>query len=74
MFYKKIHINLYTNLTVIKMVKMPQEGQDSVTIPTYVWEKAQTYFKKHKTELRKKGIKSTTKLISVWIEEKCAQE
>jgi len=52
---------------------MPQEGQESVTIPSYIWEKAKTYFKKHKGELRKKGIKSTTKMISIWIEEKCAQ-
>jgi len=53
---------------------MPQEGQESVTIPSYIWEKAQAYFNKHKKELRKKGIKSTTKMISVWIEEKCAHE
>jgi len=53
---------------------MPQEGQESVTIPTYIWEKAKRHFKKHKKELREKGIKSTTKLISVWIEDQCAQE
>jgi len=53
---------------------MPQEGQESVTIPTYIWEKAKNYFEKHEKQLRGKGIKSTTKLISVWIEEKCAQE
>lgn len=53
---------------------MPQEGQRSVTIPEYVWEKADNYFNEHEKELRKKGIKSTSKLISVWIEEKCAQE
>jgi len=53
---------------------MPGEGQESVTIPTYVWEKAKRHFLEHKKQLRKKGIKSPTKLISVWIEEKCAQE
>jgi len=52
---------------------MPQEGQVSVTIPTYVWEKAQRYFKEHENELRKRGIKSPTKLIIYWIEEKCSQ-
>ena len=52
---------------------MGQQGQASVTISTYVWEKAKKYFKKHEKELRKKGIKSTSKLISVWIEENCAQ-
>jgi len=54
------------------MVTMPQEGQESVTIPTYVWEKAVNYYNKHEKQLRKKGIKSPTKMISVWIEEKCA--
>lgn len=53
---------------------MPVEGQTSVTISTYVWEKAVKYFKAHKNELRKKGIKSPTKLVSVWIEEKSSQE
>jgi len=53
---------------------MPQEGQESVTIPTYVWEKAKQYFDRHEKELRKKGIKSPSKLVMVWIEEKCAQE
>ena len=53
---------------------MPQEGQRSVTIPEYVWKKVDEYFKAHKKKLRGAGIKSTTKLISVWIEEKCAQE
>jgi hypothetical protein len=48
---------------------MPQEGQQSVTIPQYVWDEASKYFEKHKKELRKQGIKSTTKLISYWIEQ-----
>ena len=47
---------------------MPQEGQESVTIPTYVWQMAEEHFKKHEKELRKKGVKSTTALISYWIE------
>jgi len=45
---------------------MPQEGQESVTLPAYIWEKAERYFKEREAKLRKKGIKSTTKLISVW--------
>jgi hypothetical protein len=48
---------------------MPQTGQTSVTIPDYVWDYARNYFEKHKKELRKKGIKSITKLICVWIQE-----
>lgn len=55
-------------------VKMPQEGQTTVTIAVYFWEKAKRYFKEHEKELRKKGIKSLTRLITVWIEEKCAEE
>jgi len=53
---------------------MPREGQVSVTIAKYVWEKAQQYYSEHKKELRKRGINSTSKLVSVWIEEKCAKE
>jgi hypothetical protein len=52
---------------------MPQEGQKTVTLSSYIWEKAQKYFEAHKKELRKKGIKSTSKLIGYWIEEQCAQ-
>jgi hypothetical protein len=53
---------------------MPQEGQTSVTLSTYIWERADKYFEKHKKELKKKGIHSTSKLIHYWIEEKCAQK
>lgn len=55
------------------MVTMPQEGQTSVTIPTYVWDKLTQYFNEREEKLRKKGIKSPTKLIQVWIEEKLSQ-
>jgi len=48
---------------------MPQTGQKSVTIPDFVWDYAHDYFEEHKKELRKKGIKSVTKLICVWIQE-----
>jgi len=52
---------------------MPQEGQTSVTIATYVWEKLLQYYSEHKQELRKKGIKSPSKLVQVWVEEKLSQ-
>jgi len=52
---------------------VPREGQESVTVPNYVWEKAVNYFNKHKKELKKKGIHSASKLIAYWIEEKCSQ-
>ena len=68
------HTTLNIRKTVSEMVNMPAEGQESVTIPTYVWKKAKRYFKKHKEKLRQDGIKSTSKLITVWIEEKCSEE
>jgi len=52
---------------------MPGVGQKSVTIPDYVYRYAQQYFESHKEELRKKGIKSVTKLISIWIQEAALQ-
>ena len=52
---------------------MPQEGQDTVTIATYAWEKAKRYYEQHRKELKKKGIHSPSKLVQIWIEEKCAQ-
>lgn len=53
---------------------MPKEGQSTVTMPKYAWEKAQNYYQRHKKELKKKGIHSASKLVQVWVEEKCAQE
>jgi len=53
---------------------MPQRGQTSVSIPTFVWDYAAAYFEEHKKELRKKGIKSVTKLICVWIQEAALKE
>lgn len=53
---------------------MPREGQTTVTLPTYTWEKALKYFNKHKRQLKKRGIHSASKLIDIWIEEKCVQE
>lgn len=52
---------------------MPREGQATITVAEYIWEKAERYFNEHKKALRKKGIKSTSKLVAVWIEEKCAE-
>ena len=48
---------------------MPGEGQKTVTIPKFIWEKAVRYFKDHEQELRAKGIKSVSRLIALWIEE-----
>jgi hypothetical protein len=52
---------------------MPREGQTTVTIPTYTWEKTVKYYNKHKKTLKKKGIHSPSKLIDYWIGEKCVQ-
>ena len=52
---------------------MPREGQTSVTLPTYVVEKAVTYYKRHEKQLKKKGIHSASKLVQVWVEERCAE-
>ena len=48
---------------------MPKKGQYSVSIPEYVWQYAENYFKEHETELRARGVKSVTRLICVWIQE-----
>jgi len=48
---------------------MPKNGQRSVSIPEYVWQYAEKYFKEHETELRSRGIKSVTRLICVWVQE-----
>jgi hypothetical protein len=53
---------------------MPREGQTTVTLPTYTWERAVKYYEKRKKQLKKKGIHSTSKLIGFWIEEKCVQK
>lgn len=49
---------------------MPREGQKSFTVPTWVWEIAEKYFTNHKEELVKRGIKSPTRLVCVWIVER----
>lgn len=48
---------------------MPQRGQKSVSIPQYVWDYARRYYEANKEGLRTKGIKSISKLITVWTEE-----
>jgi hypothetical protein len=53
---------------------MPGEGQVSVTIPTYVWEKIVRFFEENREDLRRKGIKSPTKLLILWLEEKVYSE
>jgi hypothetical protein len=53
---------------------MPKPGQTSVSIPQYVWDYAESYFKAHKKELRARGIKSVTRLICIWIQEAALKE
>ena len=53
---------------------MPKPGQKSVSIPEYIWDHAETYFKAHESELKKKGIRSVTRLVCVWIEERALRE
>lgn len=48
---------------------MPKPGQRSVSIPEYVWEYAEKYYKEHEEKLRKRQIKSVTRLICIWIQE-----
>jgi len=48
---------------------MPQRGQKSVSIPQYVWDYATRYYEANKEALRSRGIKSISKLITVWVEE-----
>jgi len=40
-----------------------------VSIPYQLWEKLANYFDENQNELAEKGIKSLSKLASVWIEE-----
>jgi len=41
---------------------MPQEGQTTIAVPTYVWEKAVDHLEKRKTQLRRKGDKVAYKV------------
>lgn len=49
---------------------MPKEGHKSVTLPAYRLEQVEKYFDDHKAELRKKGVKSASALVSFWLSEK----
>lgn len=49
---------------------MPREGHKSVTLPAYRVEQVQKYFDEHKAELRKRGVKSASALVSFWLSEK----
>jgi len=53
---------------------MTRDDQKSVTLPKWVWELAATYFKEHKEELARIGIRSTTGLITHWIKESLREE
>jgi hypothetical protein len=46
-----------------------KKKRTSVSIPYQLWEKLARYFDEHQNELAEKGIKSPSKLASVWIEE-----
>jgi len=46
---------------------MPKKGQTAVSIPVWVWEIAEDYFKAHQQELEKKGVMSVTALIKLWV-------
>jgi len=48
---------------------MPQESQRSVTLPRWVVDLADDYFKKHEKELRLIGVRSTSGLITHWARE-----
>lgn len=58
-------------LTVIYHVDtnkiMPQPNQKTVTIPLWVWEKAEQHFRENKEELRMERITSVTGLITGFI-------
>lgn len=49
---------------------MPKQGHKSVTIAIFRLERIEEYFDQHRKELRDKGIKSASSLISMWIDEK----
>ena len=46
---------------------MVKKGQKSVTIPEWVWEEAEEYFKANEEELKFKNVTSVTGLITLWI-------
>lgn len=55
-------------------MKMPQKGQRSVTLPEWVYEIAETYFKENEEELRLMDITSVTSLVRYWILQKSREE
>ena len=46
---------------------MPQKGQVAVTIPKWIYEIAENYFKEHEEELKMDDVTSVTALIRKWI-------
>lgn len=48
---------------------MPKKGkgQTSVSIPIWVWELAENYYRSHQDELKKRGVMSVTALIKLWV-------
>jgi hypothetical protein len=47
---------------------MPKQGHLSVTIKVYLWDQFEAYYNAHKKELRDKGVKSPTGLITYCLE------
>lgn len=45
-----------------------------MTIPEYIWQYAERYFRLYEKELQKRGINSVTRLICVWIQEQALAE
>lgn len=48
---------------------MTRKGQQTVTIPKWVWDLAEKYYEEHEEELQRYGIRSTTGLITRWVQE-----
>jgi len=48
---------------------LEKRKRTSVSISYQLWEKLANYFDKNQEELAEKGIRSPSKLASVWIEE-----
>ena len=53
---------------------MPAEGQRSVTLPEWVYQIAEDYYKEHKDELRTQDITTVTGLIRYWILQKSKEQ
>ena len=48
---------------------MPYQTQKSVSIPKWLWNQVNKYFKEHEEELRMEGVNSASALIAYWVRE-----